>query len=162
MNIVNIKIGDIKPYKNNPRKPRRLGNQNAVDAVANSIKAFGFKVPVIVDRNNEIVAGHTRMLAAKKLGIKEIPCIIADDLTEEQIKAFRLADNKTHELAEWDFDLLADEIAELTRFDFTEFGFEDTETQLPNFDPVSEGEQPRLDKKSPITCPRCGTEFIPK
>ena len=91
-----MKTSDLIDYKNNPRK-----NDKAVEAVANSINSFGFKVPVIIDKNNVLVCGHTRVKAAKKLGIKEIPVIIADDLNEEQIKAFRIADNKTAELADW-------------------------------------------------------------
>ena len=90
MEIKNLKIQDLKPYEKNPRK-----NDEAVNFVAESIKQFGFKVPIIIDKNNVIVAGHTRFKAAKKLGISEVPCIVADDLTEEQIKAFRLADNTT-------------------------------------------------------------------
>ena len=113
------RISDLKPYKNNPRK-----NDKAVDAVAASIKAFGFKQPVVIDDNGEIIAGHTRLKAAKKLGIKTVPCIVADDLTPEQIKAYRLADNKTAELAEWDMDLLPLELDDLQEFDMTLFGFE--------------------------------------
>ena len=90
LNVVTMKIADLKAYENNPRK-----NEKAVDAVANSINSFGFKVPVIIDKNNVVVAGHTRLMACKKLGIDEVPCVIADDLTEDQIKAFRIADNKT-------------------------------------------------------------------
>ena len=101
MQVINYKIEDLKPYKRNPRK-----NDGAVDAVAASIKEFGFKVPIVIDADGEIIAGHTRFKAAKKLGLKEVPCIIADDLTPDQIKAFRLADNKTAELADWDFELL--------------------------------------------------------
>lgn len=118
MKVENIKIENLKPYKNNPRK-----NDQAVDAVAASIKEFGFKVPVIVDKNLEIVAGHTRYKAALKLGLTEVPCIIADDLTPKQINAFRLADNKTGELAEWDLDLLNIELKELD-IDMKQFGFE--------------------------------------
>lgn len=103
--IVMRKIGELKPYENNPRH-----NDMAVDAVAASIQQFGFKNPVIIDKDGVIVAGHTRYKAAKKLGITDIPCISADDLSEEQIKAFRLADNKTAELAEWDEDLLGKEM----------------------------------------------------
>lgn len=91
--IVMRKIGELKPYENNPRH-----NDMAVDAVAASIQQFGFKNPVIIDKDGVIVAGHTRYKAAKKLGITDIPCISADDLSDEQIKAFRLADNKTAEL----------------------------------------------------------------
>ena len=119
MNIQTVDITNIKPYKNNPRK-----NANAVDAVANSIKEFGFRQPIVLDGNNEIVAGHTRYFAAKKLGLIKIPCVIAADLTEQQIKMYRLADNKTHELSEWDFDLLGIEINDITDFNVSEFGFD--------------------------------------
>lgn len=112
-------IKDIKPYGKNPRK-----NDDAVPYVAESIKQFGFKVPIVIDKNNVIVAGHTRYKAAKKLGFKSVPCIIADDLTDEQIKAFRLADNKVSEKAEWDLDLLDSEIEGIFDIDMTDFGFE--------------------------------------
>ena len=118
MVITNQKINDLKPYEKNPRK-----NDEAVNFVAESIKQFGFKVPIVIDKNNVIVAGHTRFKAAKKLGISEVPCIVADDLTDEQIKAFRLADNKVAEKAEWDFDLLTVELDDLFEFDMSAFGF---------------------------------------
>ena len=91
----------------------------------NSIKEFGFKVPIVIDKNNVIVAGHTRYKASKKLKLKEVPCIIADDLTDEQIKAFRLADNKVSEKAEWDFDLLMQELDDIKTIDMDDFGFLD-------------------------------------
>ena len=89
MDIKQINVDKLIPYINNPRK-----NNDAVDQVASSIKNFGFKVPIVIDKDNEIITGHTRLKAAKKLGIEEVPCIIADDLTPAQIKAFRIADNK--------------------------------------------------------------------
>lgn len=116
--IVQMNIDDVKPYENNPRF-----NDKAVDAVAASIKEFGFKVPIVVDKNNVIVAGHTRLKAAQKLGLEEVPVIVADDLTEEQIKAFRLADNKVSELAEWDFSKLEEELAGL-EMDMSQFNFD--------------------------------------
>lgn len=119
MNIEYKTIDEITPYNNNPRN-----NDPAVDSVAASIKEFGFKVPIVLTSDNVIVAGHTRLRAAKKLKMKEIPCIIADDLTDEQIKAFRLADNKVSELADWDFDLLKIELDDITDIDMTEFGFD--------------------------------------
>ena len=122
MNLLYRNIGDITPYEKNPRK-----NDEAVKYVAESIKQFGFKVPIVIDKNGIIVAGHTRYKAAKKLNLKEVPCIVADDLTDEQVKAFRLADNKVAEKAEWDFDLLADELDDLFEFDMTVFGFEEEE-----------------------------------
>ena len=119
MQIITKKLSELHPYANNPRK-----NDQAVDAVANSIREFGFKVPIVIDKNGEIIAGHTRYKAAKKLKLKEIPCIIADDLTEEQIKAFRLADNKVGELAEWDFEALNIELDGITDIDMEQFGFD--------------------------------------
>lgn len=126
MKVVNKKIEELKPYENNPRN-----NENAVDYVANSIKEFGFKVPLVIDKDNVIVTGHTRYLACKKLGMKEIPCIIADDLTDKQIKAFRIADNKTNDMAEWNDDLLSVELKEvLDEIDMTDFGFGDFELSM--------------------------------
>ena len=124
MNIVMMKISDIKEYDNNPRK-----NDNAVEAVASSIRSFGFKVPIIIDSNNVIIAGHTRLKASKKLGYTEVPCLIASDLTSEQVKAFRLADNKVSELAEWDLDKLSEELS-FIEMDMEQFGFEDLEEEL--------------------------------
>ena len=111
-------------YENNPRN-----NDNAVEAVAESIKNFGFKVPIVIDAENVIVAGHTRYKAALKLGLEKIPCIIADDLTEEQIKAFRLIENKTSELATWDFEKLGAELNSLSGDLYTEFNFTLPETE---------------------------------
>ena len=123
MDIMEMNIEDLKPYENNPRF-----NDNAVDKVAESIKQFGFKVPIVIDANNEIIAGHTRLKAAKELGLEKVPCIIADDLTPEQVKAFRLADNKVAEFADWDFNLLNLELEELELdFDMAEFGFDEEE-----------------------------------
>ena len=119
MEIIYKNIKDLKPYEKNPRR-----NNEAVKYVAKSIENFGFKVPVIIDKDGVIVCGHTRYKASKKLGYNEIPCIIADDLTEEQIKAFRLADNKVSEKADWDFDLLSDEIDDIIDINMDDFGFE--------------------------------------
>ena len=103
MNFIATTLKDIKLYEKNPRK-----NDNAVEYVANSIKEFGFQQPIVIDKDGVIVAGHTRYKASKKLGLEKVPCIIADDLTDEQIKAYRLADNKVSEKSEWDFDLLGE------------------------------------------------------
>ena len=131
MDIKMMRVADIIPYGKNPRK-----NDSAVDAVAASIKAFGFKVPVVIDAAGVIVAGHTRVKAAKRLGIEEVPCVVADDLSPEQIKAFRLADNKVSELAEWDDDLLALELFDLD-FDMNDFGF-DEKVEVDDFDDAFE------------------------
>lgn len=114
------KLTDLVPYENNPRD-----NDSAVDAVAASIEEFGFLQPIVIDKGDIIVAGHTRHKAAEKLGLKEVPTIKAEDLTEEQIKAYRLADNKTAELADWNFDMLTDELTEIKDLDMTSFGFDD-------------------------------------
>lgn len=119
MEIINKKTNEIKPYENNPRK-----NDEAIKYVAESIKQFGFKVPIVIDKNGVIVAGHTRYKASKKLGLEEVPCIVADDLNEEQIKAFRLADNKVAEKSEWNFDLLDEELEDILNLDMSDFGFE--------------------------------------
>lgn len=118
LKIVYKKIDDLTPYENNPRL-----NDAAVDAVAKSIEEFGFKVPIVIDKDGVIVAGHTRLKAAKQLAIDEVPCIIADDLSDEELKAFRLADNKVSELAEWDFDKLDAELKNID-FDMSDFGFD--------------------------------------
>ncbi len=118
MNILSLPLSNIYPYKKNPRK-----NDNAVKSVAASIRQFGFLVPLVIDRNHEIVAGHTRYKAAQSLGMKEVPCVIADELTEDQIKAFRLADNKVGEIAQWDMDLLPLELADIV-MPMTDFGFQ--------------------------------------
>ena len=157
MTVQEIFINDLKPYKNNPRK-----NDKAVDAVVKSIQQFGFKEPIVIDKDNVIVCGHTRLKAAQKLKLEKIPCVIADDLTPEQIKAFRLIDNKTAELAEWDFDMLSKELAniEIPEFDMAEFDFE-----IKNFSEqkLNSGEEISTenfsDEKFNCTCPKCGFKF---
>jgi hypothetical protein len=137
LNILDIKLSDITPYENNPRN-----NEEAVEPVMNSIKEFGFKVPIVIDKNNIIVAGHTRYKAAKKLKLKTVPCIVADDLNEEQIRAFRLADNKVSEIATWDYNALNFELEnilelDMTMFDFDMSGIDDTfgtDFELPDED----------------------------
>lgn len=118
MEIKTLKIGDIHPYEKNPRK-----NDKSVAAVARSIEEFGWQQPIVVDVNHEIICGHTRYKAAKKLGMKEVPCVIAENLTEEQIKAYRLADNKVSESSEWDLPVLGEELAGIIDIDMSDFGF---------------------------------------
>ena len=138
MNIIEMRISDIKPYENNPRN-----NEQAVDVVAASINEFGFKVPIVIDKDNVIVTGHTRLKAAEKLGLESVPVIKADDLTEEQVKAFRLADNKTAEFAEWDFAKLEEELSRISEIDMAEFGFtlDDEEAEEPE---IFEDEVPEV------------------
>ena len=118
MNIQTLPLKDIHPYARNPRK-----NDEAVKGVAASIREFGFLVPLVIDQNHEIVCGHTRYKAAQSLGIKEVPCVVADELTEDQIRAFRLADNKVGEMAQWDMDLLPLELQGIM-LPMTDFGFQ--------------------------------------
>ena len=119
MQIIEKKIDEIIPYINNPRN-----NDAAVETVAASIKEFGFKQPIVIDKDGVIVAGHTRHKAAKRLGLATVPCIMADDLTEQQIKAYRLADNKVAELATWDMETLEIELEQITELEMIDFGFE--------------------------------------
>ena len=157
MKIVNKKIDEVCLYANNPRK-----NDMAVDKVAASIKEFGFKVPIVIDKKGIIVAGNTRLKAAKKLGLEEVPCIITEDLTPEQVKAFRLADNKVAEFAEWDFNLLESEFNELKGTGlFT--GFEDFEidgfTSSIDVDDFFEETKEHHNSPKATTCPNCGEVF---
>lgn len=117
--IVQKRIDEIHPYERNPRH-----NDDAVKYVKKSIERFGFKVPIVIDRDGTIVAGHTRYKASLELGLETVPCVVADDLTDRQIKAFRLADNKTAEKSSWDFNILGEELGDLFDFDMSEFGFD--------------------------------------
>lgn len=157
MEIKRVKLSEIRPYEKNPRR-----NDSAVDAVAASIKEFGWQQPIVVDKDGVIIAGHTRYKAAKKLKCKEVPVVYADNLTEEQVKAYRLADNKVGEIANWDFDMLKIELADLADigFDMKPFDFdfdrakEQEEDNAPeSFDEFTGSEQVRH------TCPRCGYEW---
>lgn len=151
MEIVYKKIKDLVPYEKNPRY-----NDEAVDYVANSIKEFGFKVPIVIDKNNVIIAGHTRYKASEKLGLKEVPTIVADDLTEEQVKAYRLADNKVSEKATWDYDLLDEELSNILDINMNDFGFLDTDIDwdsVGDFDKGTEYEETEYER---LVCPKCG------
>ena len=156
MNIIKMKVEELIPYINNPRN-----NENAVDKVASSISEFGFKNPIFVDKNNIVVNGHTRLLASKKLGLKEVPVIVIDDLTDTQIKAFRIADNKVAEYSKWDYDLLNIELEQLEELDFSmsDFGistFEPIEFEIDeDIEDILEEEYEEPPKKT-CTCPNCG------
>lgn len=127
MNVIERDLTSIRPYENNPRD-----NEAAVAFVANSIREFGWKQPIVIDKNGVIIAGHTRYKAAQTLGLKSAPCVIADDLTEEQVKAYRLADNKVGEIATWDFEALEEELDAIEDIDMSDFGFfsEEEEEQI--------------------------------
>ena len=148
LEIKYIPINDIKPYKNNPRL-----NEEAIPYVMNSIKEFGFKNPIILDKNNVIVAGHTRLESAKRLDMKEVPVIYADDLTKEQIKAFRLADNKVSEKSMWDYTKLDEELDDILNIDMSLFDFENIEET--NLDDFFEDNNKKEKESKLIECPYC-------
>jgi len=145
--IIYLPVKDLKPYQNNPRK-----NAGAVDAVAASIKEFGFRPPIIIKDDGTVINGHTRLKAAKKLGMKEVPCIRVTDLTEEQIKQFRLIDNKTSELSSWDPDLLE---GELIGMDFSELEFDFDFTGDTKKRKKWEKDKIRCDLKDRLALRRC-------
>lgn len=151
MKIIDMPIGQIKPYDRNPRN-----NDAAVEPVAASIREFGFKQPIVVDVKNVIICGHTRYRAAKRLGLETVPVLVADDLTPAQVKAYRLADNKTGEAAEWLPDELAAELGDLQgALDMSEFGFDLSEAEIPDFD-VDADQSSDTDASDMCTCPKCG------
>lgn len=145
MKVVEIELRKLIPYENNPRK-----NEKAVDAVVNSIKQFGFKNPIIVDENMVIISGHTRRLAALKLSMEKVPVIIAKDLTEEQVRAFRLADNRVASFSSWDEAKLKEEIADINNIDLSDFGFKK--------DKIDDIFREKAEIKTHI-CPKCGHEW---
>lgn len=146
MQIIEKSIESIIPYDKKPRF-----NDEAVKYVAESIQQFGFKVPIIIDQDNVIIAGHTRLKAAKELGYETVPCVLADDLTPEQVKAFRLADNKVAEYSEWDMDLLKSELMEIESIDMESLGFEEME-ELDTAEAVDDGYDPEPPEE-PISKP---------
>lgn len=149
LEIKYIDVDELKPYENNPRF-----NDDAVKYVANSIKEFGFKVPIVIDKDKTIVAGHTRYKASLELGLKEVPCIIADDLTDEQVKAFRLADNKVSEKATWDYELLDEELKDILNFNMDDFGFEGINIDWESVDNLTE-ENYDEPTHNMLECPKC-------
>ena len=163
MQIVEKRLEELQPYENNPRK-----NDVAVPYVKNSIQEFGFKVPIIIDKNGVIVAGHTRYLAAMELDMDTVPTIVADDLTPDQIKAYRLADNKVAEKSAWDFDALLDELNDLemsgTDFNMEDFGFFEQNYNIDDFfgdteEKPDNGMETEDTHRGKIQCPHCGEWF---
>lgn len=154
--IVYKRICDIRPYERNPRN-----NDKAVKSVSESIRQFGFLVPIVLDHNCIIVCGHTRYMAAIDLGLQEVPCVMADTLNEEQIKAFRLVDNKVGELSTWDISLLGEElqsIADISDIDMSVFGFEPIE-QVEALDLDDDSQRGETKSVTKCTCPKCGFVF---
>ena len=150
MKIIYKDISEIKEYINNPRL-----NNETVEYLAMSIKEFGFKVPIIIDKNNVIITGHTRVKAAEQLGLEKIPCIVETDLTEEQIRKFRIVDNKTSEYAKWDFEKLSVELS-TTTIDMIGLGF------IPEPIPIVKDKVLNRNNSDGLyqnRCPRCGHEW---
>ena len=164
MDIFEAEINEIVPYDDNPRI-----NGPAVDKVAASIEKFGFLNPIIVDENLVIIAGHTRLLAAKKLGLKMVPCLIAEGLTEQQANKYRIIDNKTGELATWDYAKLIGELSDIQAVDMDAFEFgsfegaadpDDREIKKSNLDEGIEIDLSEFDDDVfAFECPYCGFKW---
>lgn len=154
MEVIDVEINKLVPYESNPRQI----SADAISAVANSIKEFGFKQPLVVDDNNTIIVGHTRLLAAKKLKLKTVPVVVAKDLTPEQARAYRLADNKTGELTDWQFEELENELAGIETIDMSELGFEDAEYKDDDAD-LGNYEEPESNDPL-VECPECHATFL--
>ena len=149
--IIYLKPRELHPYKNNPRK-----NAGAVDAVAASIQEYGFRSPIIIDEQNTVINGHTRLKAAKKLGLTEVPCVRVTDLSEEQVRQYRLIDNKSSEYATWDQDLLAGELLDLDfgNLDF-DFDFSDDVKKKKRW----EESKKRCDLKDKVACRKAAGSY---
>ena len=160
MDVRNISVKDLIPYDRNTKKH----DKTQINNVAESIKQYGFVQPIVIDKENVVVIGHCRLLAAKQLKMKEVPCVCVEDLTDEQVKALRIVDNKSNE-SPWDFDILPDELADLdfSGFDF-DFGFDDEEETVTSESKeatgaVEYGTEDFSDEKFECECPRCGFKF---
>ena len=165
MEIVYVPVSQIIPYEGNAK----IHPDEQVGYIANSIKEFGFKQPLVIDTNNFVVVGHGRLLAAKQLGMTEVPCIIADDLTPNQIKAYRPSDNKTNE-SEWDLDILVIELGDIYEYNMVDFGFylgESDENITDNMDSDNgkKYNNTEIDKNNfnddrfEHECPKCGFKY---
>ena len=152
MQVREIPIGEVVPYPNNPRR-----NDHAVRAVADSIQAFGFQQPLVVDKDNVLIVGHTRLKAAELLGLDTVPVVVADSLTPDEAAAYRLADNKTGESAIWDEQRLDIELSGIS-LDMGAFGF--AEMEPIGFDSLL-AEKDTGKKDNEVVCPKCGERFSP-
>jgi len=159
MEVKHLKVSDLIPYKNNSR----THSEEQINQIASSINEFGFTNPILIDVNKNIIAGHGRVMAAKKLGLEEVPIITLEGLTKAQIKAYVIADNQLALNAGWDLDTLKLEIEHLkeVEFDISLLGFDDLSFLYSDFEPASEEDQGKLDQLEPkwIACPHCGKEF---
>lgn len=157
MKIEEIKVSELKPYENNPR----IIPEEAVERVAASIREFGFKVPLVIDKDNVIVTGHTRLKAAQRLGLATVPCVRAAELTPEQVRAFRLADNKTGEFSRWDDSKLLEELGGIQDIDMEDFGFVGDPMDGDDDGAGAPGEFTEYgeDDEAKHRCPRCGYEW---
>lgn len=144
MKVEEWPIGKVTPYDKNPRN-----NDGAVEATANSIREFGWQQPIVVDSKGVVIVGHTRLKAAHNLGMDKVPVVVANQLTDEQVKAYRLADNKVGELADWDFGLLDDELADIDDLDVSDFGFTDAELDAALGDDDGEAQDDGFDEEPP-------------
>jgi ParB-like chromosome segregation protein Spo0J len=160
MKIENIKTSDLIPYARNAKKH----DAAQVSKLAGSIREFGFNNPVLIDKDNGIIAGHGRVMAAQSLSLDTVPCIRLGHLTDTQRRAYILADNRLAEIGGgWDEEMLKLELAELAALDIdvTEIGFDETAIPEMDFQPGTEDDQGKLDEKSPIECPHCRKFFVP-
>jgi len=157
MNIIEIEINKLKPYEKNAKKH----DKTQIDNVAESIKQFGMVQPIVVDKDNVVIIGHCRLEACKKLKFEKVPCVLVDNLTNEQVAKLRLLDNKLNE-SDWDLDLLSEELGEL---DLSEFEVDWQLDEPEELDIDIKEEQPKVDltkgKEYECTCPNCGFIFIP-
>ena len=153
LEIVYKSVADLVPYVNNPRR-----NDETVPKLIKSIKEFGFLVPIVFNskNNNEVVCGHTRLLAAKEMGLKSVPCIDASYLDEQQIKAFRLADNKIQESSEWDYELLSEELNDIVDLNMEDFGFTVLDADYNTNEELEDYEPPQETDANLCKCPACG------
>jgi hypothetical protein len=151
LDIIEKDVNKLIPYENNPRM-----NDNAVEQVAKSIKAYGFKVPIVIDKDGVIVCGHTRLRAAKELHMDTVPCVVADDLTPEQVRAFRLADNKTSDFSIWDNKKLCEELDALGPDLFTGFETSDFFDDVQSMSDVEELDESDRDT---VTSNEAGVEY---
>lgn len=155
--VIYLNLEDIKPYENNPRN-----NGNAIEKVVNSIKEFGFNNPITVDKDYVIVTGHTRYEASKILNLKQVPCLVLKDLTEEETRGYRLADNKTGEFSDWEFDKLTKELSEIENIDMSSLGFNIQMFEylgVIDADFLQDTEIVKEKKENITICPNCGCEI---